>query len=172
MPTISCKTIIQKSGYERAKHQAVHYYLQLRIEGLRKMDASETAAKMFWYNKSVTYRSRMIRLYAESYLESGKIAQSAQGKHSKRISVLDDNDVKQKVLEWFRSVPKYQRNIAGIQNQLRTVILPATIENNTLNVEADATGTITDPLCAESIRQKLIQWGFNFKRVGKLVTLR
>ncbi|GAA5806429.1 hypothetical protein HPULCUR_011963 [Helicostylum pulchrum] len=47
------------------------------------MKASETAAETFWYNKSVTYRSIMIRLYAKSYLESGKIDESMQGKHSK-----------------------------------------------------------------------------------------
>ncbi|GAA5804365.1 hypothetical protein HPULCUR_009853 [Helicostylum pulchrum] len=44
-------------------------------------------------------------------------------------------DIKEKALEWFRSVPKFQRNIPTLQNELRTVILPAAIENHTLNVE-------------------------------------
>ncbi|GAA5798542.1 hypothetical protein HPULCUR_003947 [Helicostylum pulchrum] len=115
------------------------------------MKASETAAETLWYNKSVTYRSRMIRLYAKSYLESGKIDESM-------VSVLDDNDTKKKVLEWFRSVPKLQRNIPTLQNELRTVIVPAAIENYMLNVEVDDSGAITNPLSIECIRNKLIQW--------------
>ena len=80
------------------------------------------------------------------------------------------NDIKEKTLEWFRSVPKFQRNIPTLQNELRTVILPAAIENHTLNVEVDDSGAITNPLSIECIRNKLIQWGFRFKRVGKSFT--
>jgi hypothetical protein len=167
-PRASSSNILEKSNYERSKYQAVHVYLDLRIKGVKKMKASETAAKAFWYNKSTSYRSKIIRKYAKNYLESGKIAESAQGKHSKRVSVLDDNDIKRKVIEWFRSVPKFRRNIRGIQNELRTVILPSAIENNRLNLELDDSGAIINPLSVECIRQKLIQWGFSFKRVGKL----
>lgn len=71
----------------------------------------------------------MIRKYAEEYIKSGCISLSAQGKHSKISSVLDDNDVKRKMIEWFRSVPKFQRNIQGLRNELRTVILPASIDH-------------------------------------------
>ncbi|KAI9273535.1 hypothetical protein EDC94DRAFT_690459 [Helicostylum pulchrum] len=80
-----------------------------------------------------------------------------------------NNDIKEKVLEWFRSVPKFQRNIPTLQNELRTVILPAAIENHTLNVEVDDSGAITNPLSIECIKNKLIQWGFHFKRVGKVI---
>lgn len=73
------------------------------------------------------------------------------------------------MIEWFRSVPKFQRNIRGIQNELRTVILPAAIDNSSLNLETDANGIVTNPLSVESIRTKLIKWGFHFKRVGKLI---
>ncbi|KAI9245491.1 hypothetical protein EDC94DRAFT_413325 [Helicostylum pulchrum] len=37
-------------------------------------------------------------------------------------STLPYNNIKGKVLEWFRSVPKFQRNIPTLQNELRTVI--------------------------------------------------
>ncbi|KAI9260037.1 hypothetical protein EDC94DRAFT_660337 [Helicostylum pulchrum] len=85
-------TLGKNSFYERTKYQAVQTYFRLRIEGIKKMDASETAAKTFWHGKPIAYRSRMIRENATSYLETGKIAECAQGKHSKRTSVLDDND--------------------------------------------------------------------------------
>ncbi|GAA5802583.1 hypothetical protein HPULCUR_008053 [Helicostylum pulchrum] len=75
------------------------------------------------------------------------------------------NDINEKVLEWFRSVPKFQRNIPILQNELRTVILPAAIENHTLNVEVDDSGAITNPLSIECIRNKLIQWLFIWDKV-------
>lgn len=92
IPEISAgKNVLGNSAYERSKYQAVKYYFRL-IEGKKKMVASETAAKYYWHGKTITYRSRMIRLYAKTYLETGKIVESTQGKHSKRTSVLDDND--------------------------------------------------------------------------------
>ena len=159
----------QKAGtYEYAKYQAAHYYLQLRVEGVKKMYASVLAAKLFWGNKATTYRSRAIRGYAQEYIKFGKIAMGAQGKHSKRVSVLDDNDIKRKLIEWIRSVPKSHRNLQGIQNHLRDTILPAAVESDTLHLETDTEGAITNPLSLECIRRKLIEWGFSFKQVGKL----
>ncbi|GAA5805567.1 hypothetical protein HPULCUR_011086 [Helicostylum pulchrum] len=75
-------------------------------------------------------------------------------------STLPYNNIKGKVLEWFRSVPKFQRNIPTLQNELRTVILPAAIENHMLNVEVDDSGAITNPLSIECIRNKLIYWTY------------
>ncbi|GAA5796464.1 hypothetical protein HPULCUR_001836 [Helicostylum pulchrum] len=43
-------------------------------------------------------------------------------------------------------LPKFQRNIPTLRNELRTVIPPAAIENHTLNVEVDDSGAITNPL--------------------------
>ncbi|KAI9247109.1 hypothetical protein EDC94DRAFT_664736 [Helicostylum pulchrum] len=84
-------------------------------------------------------------------------------------STLPYNDINEKVLEWFRSVPKFQRNIPILQNEFRTVILPAAIENHTLNVEVDDSGAITNPLSIECIRNKLIQWICTASRIKKLV---
>ncbi|GAA5798106.1 hypothetical protein HPULCUR_003506 [Helicostylum pulchrum] len=51
-------------------------------------------------------------------------------------SISPYNDIKEKLLKWFRSVPKFQRNIPTLQNELRTVILPAAIENHTLSLNS------------------------------------
>jgi hypothetical protein len=169
-PVINSESAQQKAGtYERAKYQAVYKYLKYRIEGVKKIQASVLAAQEFWYDKATTYRSNVIRNYAEEYINSGEISKGFQGKHSKRFSVLDDNDIKRKIVEWFRTVPKFQRNIPDIQNQLRTVILPALIEGDSLQDEIDETGVIANQLSTECIRKKLIEWGFHFKRVGKLL---
>lgn len=167
-PVIDARSNQQKSGtYEYAKYRAVHHYLGLRIQGIKLMEASMIAAKACWYDKATTYRSRVIRRYAKEYISTGVIMRGFQGKHSKRVSVLDDNDIKRKVIEWFLSVPKFQRNIAGIQNQLRTVILPSLIESDTLNDDVYVDGVVKNPLSDECIRKKLIEWGFEFQRVGK-----
>lgn len=70
--------------YERSKCQAVHHYFKLRMDGVKKMEASVLAANMFWYSKKSTYRSKDIRKYAEEYLKTGKISECLQGKHPKR----------------------------------------------------------------------------------------
>ena len=165
-PKISLESVQQKAGtYERTKYLAVHLYLELRIDGIKRVQASELAAKRFWYGKATVYRSIVIRKYVAEYIITGEITKGLQGKHSKRISILDDNDIKRKVIEWFRSVPKFQRNIPAIQNELRHVIIPNAIENNALNVERYSNAVTS----IECIRKKLIEWGFHFKRVGKLI---
>lgn len=165
-PKISKESAQQKAGtYERTKYLAVHLYLELRIAGIKRVQASELAAKRFWYSNVTVYRCIAIRKYAAEYIVSGKITEGSQGKHSKRVSVLDDNDIKRKIIEWFRSVPKFQRNVPAIQNELRNVIIPKAIENNALNAERYANEAIS----IECIRKKLIEWGFHFKRAGKLI---
>ncbi|KAG2231563.1 hypothetical protein INT48_002979, partial [Thamnidium elegans] len=143
-PKISLESAQQKAGtYERTKYLAVHLYLELRIDGI----------------------NIVIRKYVAEYIITGEITKGLQGKHSKRISILDDNDIKRKVIEWFRSVPKFQRNIPAIQNELRHVIIPNAIENNALNVERYSNAVTS----IECIRKKLIEWGFHFKRVGRVI---
>ncbi|KAI9265471.1 hypothetical protein EDC94DRAFT_693140 [Helicostylum pulchrum] len=73
-------------------------------------------------------------------------------------SASPNNDIKEKVLGWFRAVSKFQRNIPTLQNELQTAILPAAIENHTLNVEVDDSRAITNPLYIECVRNKLIRW--------------
>ncbi|KAG2228871.1 hypothetical protein INT48_006753, partial [Thamnidium elegans] len=165
-PKISLESAQQKAGtYEHTKYLAVHLYLELRIDGIKRVQASELAAKRFWYGKATVYLSIVIRKYAAEYIITGKITKGLQGKHSKRISILDDNDIKRKVIEWFRSVPKFQRDIPAIQNDLRHVIIPNAIENNALNVERYSNAVTS----IECIRKKLIEWGFHFKRVGRVI---
>lgn len=79
-PIVNAESAQRKAGtYECAKYQAVHKYLGYRIEGMKKMPASVLAAKDFWYDKATTYRSTVIREYAEEYIKTGEIKKGFQG---------------------------------------------------------------------------------------------
>jgi peptidyl-tRNA hydrolase len=62
-----------------------------------KGKASQEAANAIYQEKSISsshsYRSRMIRRWAEEFASNGSIKVSIQGKHSKRLSILADEDV-------------------------------------------------------------------------------
>ncbi|GAA5813405.1 hypothetical protein MFLAVUS_006883 [Mucor flavus] len=144
-PKISKESTQRKAGtYERTKYLDVHLYLELRIEGIKRVQASELAAKRFWYSNATIYRCIAIRKYAAEYIVSGKITEGPQGNTRRE------------------SVPKFQRNVPAIQNELRNVIIPKAIENNALNAERYA----NEATSIECIRKKLIEWGFRFKREG------
>jgi hypothetical protein len=70
--------------------------------GLKKVTASKLACDWVFKQNSTIYKARKIREYVQEYLQSNSITRGAQGKHSKRVSVLDDEDIKKKVVEWFR----------------------------------------------------------------------
>ena len=154
--------------YELVRYLAVQQYFELRLLNKKKMVASDAAAAQFWKAKQTSYRSRMIRRDAREFLLSGSIIKNRQGKHAKRSSVLDDNDIKEKIIEWFRSVPQFQRNLQSLRNHLKNVILPGCVGSSTLSNEVDESGVSTKPLLITCLRKKMIEWGFNFKRLGML----
>ncbi|GAA5809207.1 hypothetical protein MFLAVUS_002612 [Mucor flavus] len=81
-PVVNSESAQQKAGTnERAKYQAVHKYLEYRIEVTKKMLASVLAAKVFWYDKATAYRSTVIRECTEEYIKTGEIKKGSQGWH-------------------------------------------------------------------------------------------
>ncbi|KAL0091733.1 hypothetical protein J3Q64DRAFT_1328312 [Phycomyces blakesleeanus] len=84
--------------YESHKHLAVKQYIQFRLQGMKKMAASERAAKNVWPTSS-TYRPASIRRWANEYLNSGKISISRQGKHAKRKPLTKSTDEKTETCE-------------------------------------------------------------------------
>lgn len=154
---------------ELAKYEGVYHYLYM-IEHCKcnKTEASRIASEIVYKHKATIYKARKIKEYAKEYLLSGSITKNAQGAHSKRVSVLDDEDIKHQILEWFRNQPKAKRSIAALQKQLTEVILPKKIEADQLCDEIEVEGGSVPQLSADSIRRRLISWGFNFKYLGKL----
>lgn len=170
-PKINRKSEQQQLGVaEMAKYECLYHYLYAIVKaGMKKVEASEYAGQVVFKSNTTQYRTRKIRRNAEEYFENGKINIGSQGKHSKRVSVLDDEDIKRKVLEWFNLQPRAKRSIIGIKKQLEEVILPECIASNSLAEEVEVGGEKVDQLSEDCIRRKLISWGYSFKHLGKLL---
>jgi hypothetical protein len=175
-PVINRDSTQQKRGiYEQSKYQAVSRYFSIRLDNALnhgklvpdKIEASEQAARDIWFIDNPRYRGSKIREYADEYLKTGKITIGAQGKHSKRTSILDDNDIKRKVVKWLILQPKSKRSIPAVQNYLKKEVLPKMVNSNTLPNEVDTNHVESNPLSFECKRRKLIQWGFHYKNLGK-----
>lgn len=168
LPMINKKSSQQVEGiFEKYKRLAVYEYFLFRLGGSNKTMASAMAAQKYWCEKATHYRINMIIKYPKEYRETRNITPSAQDKHSKRVSVLDDNNIKRKVIEWFQSVLRSQRSIPALQNHLKNVILPDAVDLCELRDKHDTNNVATNPLFSECIRRKLIQWGFDFKCLSK-----
>ncbi|OAD70636.1 hypothetical protein PHYBLDRAFT_69527 [Phycomyces blakesleeanus NRRL 1555(-)] len=171
VPVISSTSEQQKLGVaEMGKYEGAYHYLYALINtDMKKMAASKFASDIVYKQKSTWYRARKIRQHAKEYLETRRISLGAQGKHAKRVSVLDDEDIKQQILEWFRSQPRAKRSIAGLSVHLKEVILPKAIGSSLLSDELEIEGSAIKPLSTDCLRRKLISWGFHFKHLGKVV---
>lgn len=169
-PVFNAKSEQQMLGHaEMSKYEAIFLYFTFRVEEeMNKMDASAVASFFIHKSKTTTYKARKIRDNADEYLLTDSITKNAQGKHSKRVSVLDDEDIKKKIIQWFSSQPMPKRNIGMLQEHLKTVILPKTVENDTLNDETEVEGAVVKPLSDDCLRRKLISWGFHFQRRGNI----
>lgn len=117
LPIVNAKSKQQQLGVaEFSKYEGVFHYLCAIVNGnMKKMEASKHATFLIHKNKTSDHKARNIRRHTKEYLENGGvIALGTQGKHSKRVSVLDDADIKRKVIEWFRSVPRAKRSVPGV----------------------------------------------------------
>lgn len=170
-PVMRVDSVQQKIGsYEMKKYyEAVCEYFNVMIstDQWKKMEASNIANNRIYKLRATSYRATQIREYAKEYLAVGSITPSAQGKHSKRVSILDDNDIKRKIMEWFRGQARTQRSIPALTKYLQEEVLPEKIDSDTLNKETLVDGTTINPLCPETLRKRIVAWGFSFKALGK-----
>lgn len=90
------------TGFQLQRLMTIHRYMVLLLEGNGKMDASRRAAEARWMS-TTDHACRCIRSWTKTYLHLGHLPEHSQGKHAKRESVLDDEDVKMRCLEWLWS---------------------------------------------------------------------
>ncbi|KAK9489334.1 hypothetical protein V1508DRAFT_67724 [Lipomyces doorenjongii] len=80
-----------------------HYFMDL-LEGKGKTKASMDAA--FYTFDKRPYMSRVIRGWANIYEKTGSLPPlSKRGKHTKWRSALDDEDIREQCLLYFRALP-------------------------------------------------------------------
>ncbi|KAG2211566.1 hypothetical protein INT45_003504 [Circinella minor] len=95
-PKISSQSIFNaQSSYNICRLQCVHHFLTYSLQGMNKTQASAKAANELWSNPS-SYRPYIIQAWAKEYINFGFISPHRQGKHAKRSSLLNDEDVARK----------------------------------------------------------------------------
>lgn len=146
------------SSYQIQRLFAVQRYLALRLEGQKKLKASKDAAAARWTSDS-KHAALCIRRWTNTYLKLGELPLHSQGKHAKRESVLDDQDVKDSCTSWLRSCDPKVRSADGLRTQIETEILP-----KILGVDGKTVSVVT-------VSKYMHLWGFARTRVGQQVRL-
>lgn len=153
----------QMGTYELARLQAVLLYLEKIDNGKKPSVASREAALDVWKTPSKFYRARAIRTWAKEYLEHGSLQKHQQGKHAKRSSILTDNDVKERAVEWFRAQSPSKRTIESLIKYIKDEIFPEVLSSASYDGNDDNYPALSTYTVAEYLRK----WGFTFKLNSK-----
>lgn len=112
--------------FDFLRSQSVKMYLMRLLEGKKKIESAKQIAKEIW-NKDTAYFCRAIRQWSSSFLKTGMISKFQQGKHSKRPSLLDDEDVQLTICKYIRTLNPKDRNMPDIQKYINEFVLPRKI---------------------------------------------
>lgn len=145
------------SGFQLQRLFAVQRYFEKRLEGVGKMAASTDAAQSRWISPTA-HTARCIRQWADVYLQLGELPEYKQGKHAKRESFLDDEDVKQKGLTWLRTTAVKDRSPAGLKQYIEETVMPAKL------------GVAGRTISVDTVIKFLRLWGFEKKEIGQQVS--
>ncbi|OAD74318.1 hypothetical protein PHYBLDRAFT_144765 [Phycomyces blakesleeanus NRRL 1555(-)] len=94
-----------------------------------KIEASEKAAEIFWTTPS-KYRGEAVCSWVKEFLQFGKISEHQQGKHAKQSSIVDDEDLKKKVIVWLRTQKAERRTVVDLKKYLNEMLFPSCLGNN------------------------------------------
>ena len=81
--------------------QLIVQYINLRLKGLKSMDASKTLAVSIGKGD---YQARLIRSWTQNFIAYHQIPVSMRGKHQKIKGLLGDEDIHQMITEYLWSV--------------------------------------------------------------------
>ena len=98
----------------------------------------------------------MCQKLVKIYLVDGNLPFHKQGKHSKRESLLSDEDIVNAICIWIRSQPPQERTILKIKEHIETNILP-----HKLGVPASIGET--------TLLQFMHIWGFRNRQSGQQI---
>ena len=140
------------SDYQCQKYRAVYSYLLKRIHGVKKVKASQQAANEIFIVPSKYYRPYAIRFWAKEFIQHGTI--STHGKHAKRVSFLDHEDIQLAARNWFIITKPEKRSIHERATRINTVIIP-----QALGVPSNISMSV--------LRNYMHEWGFMYRRHKK-----
>ncbi|CAG8736523.1 18106_t:CDS:2, partial [Gigaspora rosea] len=90
------------------------------------------------YIRNIDYMSYCIRGWAKDFLVQGSLSSHRQGKHSKRLSLLNDEDISLAARTWLRSASPKDRSPLSLKKELEAAIfskllgVPVTISETTV----------------------------------------
>ncbi|CAG8601213.1 90_t:CDS:2, partial [Scutellospora calospora] len=88
------KEMASLQSYEVQRLTSVCQYFRLLLDSEKKMKASNQVANIFWKDiRNIDYMSRCVRGWAKDFLVQGSLSSHQQGKHSKKLSLLSDEDI-------------------------------------------------------------------------------
>ena len=95
---------LQGGSFEYLQYLCIVKYLQLRLENIGKMAASEQVAKMY-FQTGFNYKGRSIRKWSEFYLHHGSVPDFRQGNHCKTYSsIIQDENICNKMRQHLRTI--------------------------------------------------------------------
>ncbi|CAG8559580.1 10897_t:CDS:2 [Dentiscutata heterogama] len=110
-----------KNGTQDFRLQYTAQYLRLVESGLTRAQASNTISTSL--NRG-PWTARLIRTWGNQYTKTGTIQASKRGKHQKIRSLLLDEDIKNKLLEYL-SFHKFKLSIPNLCDYVRDEIFPS-----------------------------------------------
>ncbi|OAD80600.1 hypothetical protein PHYBLDRAFT_161239 [Phycomyces blakesleeanus NRRL 1555(-)] len=124
-PPVSSDSELGKFAlFEVSKHIVVKEYFRRLLNNCKKIEASEKAAEIFWTTPS-KYRGEAVHGWAKEFLQFGKISEHQQGKHAKRSSIVDDEDLKKKAIVWLRAQKAERRTVVDLKKYLDEMLFPS-----------------------------------------------
>ncbi|CAG8646497.1 15974_t:CDS:2 [Cetraspora pellucida] len=110
-----------KNEIQDLRLQYTAQYLRLVKSGLTRAQASNTISTSLNHGP---WTARLIRTWGNQYTKTGTIQASKRGKHQKIWSLLLDEDIKNKLLEYL-SFHKFKLSISNLCDYVRNEIFPS-----------------------------------------------
>lgn len=141
--------------FDVRRYQSVHMYIGAILDGKPKIKAAEDIAITLWKNYK-SYIPRAIPNWTKTFIRDGKLPEFRQGQHSKRKSLLADEDIREKACAWLRSIKPKDRSPQSLQDKLEKEILLETLgERGSLSLA--------------TVKHHMNLWGFQWRKSGQQI---
>ena len=122
--------ILLKRGSDFSRRTILQYiavskYIENRISGAGKIQSSKSAANCL--PDSCSRSAKCVLAWAKFFIETGTLPDSRQGKHQKTKSMMSDEDVEYKCIQWLRTCKKNERTPKKFARFVCDTLLPETI---------------------------------------------
>ncbi|CAG8775391.1 3229_t:CDS:1, partial [Gigaspora rosea] len=96
--------LAKSQPYEVQRLTSIFHYFRLLLDGEKKYVHQKKLQILYGRIFAIQNMSRCIREWSKDFLEQGTLPRHQQGKHAKRESLLDDEDLKLAPCTWLRSI--------------------------------------------------------------------